>query len=99
MSWALYSATLLVQGSVRENAHGMTWFWGEMSTIPTPATSPPRRMVRDAPSKYIYQIDGLILAKCTSAVSSGSSSKRVTEFHLGFFARKSVMACPFVAFW
>src|SRR3954470_22969452 len=99
MSRVLYSATLLVQGSVRENACGMTWFWREMSTIQTPATSPPQRMVHDAPSKYICKTDGLIWAKCTSVVSSGSSSKRVTELDLGFSARKSAMACLFVAFW
>src|SRR4051812_7560201 len=29
MSMALYSATLLVQGLVRDNARGMTWFLGE----------------------------------------------------------------------
>src|SRR3954466_5888553 len=60
MSRALYSATLLVQGSVRENARGMTWFRGEMNTIPTPTTDPARGMVRDAPSKYICQTEGLI---------------------------------------
>src|SRR4051812_11095991 len=70
MSRALYSATLLVQGSVRENARGMTWFRGEMSTIPTPATSPSRGMVRDAPSKYICQTEGLAWVECTLAVSS-----------------------------
>src|SRR3954470_10686049 len=99
MSRVLYSATLLVQGSVRENACGMTWFWGEMSTIPTPATSPSRGIDRDAPSKYICQTEGLAWVECTSAISSGNSSKRVAEFDLGFSTRRTAMACPFVAFW
>src|SRR5436189_2311745 len=98
MSRALYSATLLVQGSVRENARGMTWFWGEMNTTPTPTTNPARGMVRDAPLKYICQTVGLTWEECTSAVLSSSSSKRVTDFDLGFSARRSAMACPFVAF-
>src|SRR3954465_14861815 len=86
MSRALYSATLLVQGSVWENARGMTWFWGEMNTTPTPATNPARGMVQDAPSKYICQTVGLTWEEHTSAVSSGSSSKRVADFDLGFSA-------------
>src|SRR4051812_28198053 len=42
-------------GSIRKNARGMTLSRGEMRMILTPATSPPRGMVRDAPSKYICQ--------------------------------------------
>src|SRR4051812_27580488 len=83
MSRALYSATLLVQGSVRENAHGMTWLWDEINTTPTPATNPTRGMVRDAPSKYICQTEGLIWEECTSTISSGSSTKRVAGFDVG----------------
>src|SRR3954463_10153927 len=99
MSWALYSATLLEQDLVRENARGMIWFWGEMNTTLTPATSPARGIVRDAPSKYICQTAGWTWDECTSAVSSGNSSKRAADFDVGFSARKSAMACPFVAFW
>src|SRR3954467_11512268 len=83
MSRALYFATLLVQDSVRENARGMMWFWGEMNTTPTPTTSPARGIVRDAPSKYICQTVWWTWDECTSAVSSGNSSKRVAGFAVG----------------
>src|SRR3954465_12543018 len=51
MSRALYSATLLEQGFVRVNARGMTWWWGETKTIPTPAAKSPLGLTLDAPSK------------------------------------------------
>ena len=53
ISRVLYSATLLEQGVVNENAREKTWFCGETNTTPTPAIILPLGPILDAPSKNI----------------------------------------------
>jgi len=56
ISRALYSATLLEQGVVNENARERTWLHGKINTIPTSTIILPLGPVLDSPSKNICQL-------------------------------------------
>jgi len=98
MSKALYSATLLEQGFVSENARGRTWLSGKTNITPTPVIIFPFELVLDAPSKNICHTSLLevMLALITSSVIS-SCGFEVSE--TGWAAKKFARAWPLMAFW
>jgi len=87
MSKALYSATLLEQGSVSENAHGRMWFLGEINTTLTPATILPFGLVLNVQSKN------------SCHTSSRISSCSFEVYETGWAAKKFARAWPLMAFW
>ena len=98
MSKALYSATLLEQGLVNENAWGRTWFPGERNTTPTLATIYPFGSVLDSPSKNSCHTSSLevILTLITSSRISSCSFK---DSGTWWAAKKSARVWPLIAFW